>query len=210
MHVQRLLATLALTSALLGAPSADAQNAFIAYGGYRAGSGFQQGSSVSNPDAPVDMDNSGAAAVGVEGPVDAGRQWQLLFSHQRTRLHIDASTKGATPNSMSLNLSYLHLGGLSFFEGQVGRGPYVVGGLGLTHLSPDLQGLSSRLRPSMNLGLGYQWPLGPNLAVRLELRGYATLIGSQGAFFCSGGCVVTIKGDTLTQAEAIVGLRFEF
>jgi opacity protein-like surface antigen len=202
-----LLTALALASTLCTAPPVDAQIALTAYGGYRTGSGFQQGS---GPYRPADMDNSGTASVGIEGPIDASREWQLSFSHQRTQLDIGASANAATPNSMSLNLSYLHLGGLSFFEGQVGRGPYVVGGLGLTHLSPDLQGLSSRVRPSMNLGLGYQWPLGPNLAVRLELRGYATLIGSEGAFFCSGGCVVTIKGDSLTQAEAIVGLRFEF
>ena len=60
----------------------------------------------------------------------------------------------------------------------------------------------------MNLGLGYQWPLAGPLSLRVELRGYFTLINSSSNLFCSGGCVVAIKGDGLTQAEALVGLSF--
>jgi hypothetical protein len=46
------------------------------------------------------------------------------------------------------------------------------------------------------------------LSLRLQLRGYFTLVNSDSRLFCSGGCVVSINGDGLTQAEALVGLSF--
>jgi hypothetical protein len=46
--------------------------------------------------------------------------------------------------------------------------------------------------------------------VKLEGRGYVTLVNSSSAFLCSGGCVVQIKGDTLTQGEAMAGLVWRF
>jgi hypothetical protein len=62
----------------------------------------------------------------------------------------------------------------------------------------------------MNVGLGYQWMLSRQLALRTEVRGYVTLIHSSGGFFCSGGCVVSIRGDTMLQVEALLGLSFAF
>ena len=50
----------------------------------------------------------------------------------------------------------------------------------------------------------------PSLALRAELRGYATLINSSGSFFCSGGCVVSLKGDALVQGAALLGLSMRF
>ena len=182
---------------------ASAQTAISLYGGARAGSGFRQASSTSDP---IDMRSSAAGSIAFEWPYDASRTWQLFASHQRTRLELN----GSTPSELPLQVSYLHIGGLNFFEGEVGRGPYVVGGLGATFLSPRLQGTSSRVRASLNAGLGYQWPMSKSLALRTELRGYVTLIRSNGSFFCSGGCVVQIKGDTMTQVEGMVGLTLGF
>jgi len=205
MAARRVVPFLALTCALQAAPPAGAQQAITAYGGIRSGSGFQQANS---PNAPIDMRSGGAASLAIDWPYDGNRPLQLLLSHQRTRL--DLASSGAAPRELPLNLSYVHLGGLNYFNGPAGRGPYVAGGLGITYLSPRLQGTSSRVRASMNVGIGHQWPIGPSLSLRTELRGYATLIRSDGSFFCSGGCVVSIKGDTMTQVEAMAGLTFGF
>jgi hypothetical protein len=62
----------------------------------------------------------------------------------------------------------------------------------------------------MNLGIGYQLPLGERVALRFEARGYATLVDSDSALFCSGGCVVSIKGDTVTQGDILLGLTFRY
>jgi hypothetical protein len=52
--------------------------------------------------------------------------------------------------------------------------------------------------------------LARNVSLRTELRGYLSLINSSGDFFCSGGCVVSIRGKTLGQAEGLLGLSIGF
>lgn len=204
------LRCLAFAAVLLaGTAAAHAQKAVTLYGGARAGSGFEQ---ATTPPADADLRSSGALSLGIEWPYDATRQFQLLLSHQSTTLEL-APTPTAPPGAPSelpLRISYVHLGGLNYFEGQLSQGPYVAGGLGFTYLSPRLQGTSSVLRASMNVGLGYHFAVSRSVALRTELRGYFTVINSSGSFFCSGGCVVQIKGDLLTQVEAMAGLTFIF
>jgi len=207
MTVLPSLRPVAVAAAFVCATPAFAQSAITLYGGARAGSGFEQ---ATTPSADADLRSSGAVSVAIDWPYDASRLLQLLLSHQRTRLELAPTTTPGAPTELPLRVSYVHLGGLNYFEGQVNQGPYIAGGLGITHLSPRLQGTSSRVRPSMNVGIGYHLPIGKSLALRTELRGYVTLINSQGSFFCSGGCVVQIKGDTLTQVEGMVGLTLMF
>jgi hypothetical protein len=52
--------------------------------------------------------------------------------------------------------------------------------------------------------------LSRQVALRTELRGYLTLLNSSGGFVCSGGCVVAIRGDTMSQVEGMLGLSFGF
>jgi len=200
-----LLATLA-AALLAPALPAQAQSAITLYGGVRTGSGFEQ---VNPPNNAVDLQTTAAGSVAVEWGGGA-RPFQLLFSYQRTKLELGQPSTPGAPTEMPLQVGYLHIGGLNYFEGGPGRGPYVVGGLGATFLNPTLSGTSSRVRPSMNVGLGYQWPLSPSVALRSELRAYLTAINSSGSFFCSGGCVVQIKGDAMTQVEAMAGLTLQF
>ena len=82
-------------------------------------------------------------------------------------------------------------------------------GVGATLFNPGA-GYSSELYPSINLGMGYQWLLGKTFALRAEARGYATLVNSSSGVFCSGGCVVSIKGDTVGQGEVMLGLSTRF
>lgn len=207
MLAPRPIAALACAAVAAAAVPAAAQSAITLYGGLRGGSGLQQSQP---PNADIGMSSGFAGSVGIEWPAHAARPLQLLLSTQRTKLDLGGSGTPGSPNEMSLQVSYLQLGGLNFFEGRVGAGPYVAGGLGATFLSPKLPGTSSVVRPSLNVGIGYQWPLGPTLSLRTELRGYVTLINSSGAIFCSGGCVVQIRGDAMTQAEGMVGLSFGF
>ncbi|MEO7854282.1 MAG: hypothetical protein ABIR94_18845 [Rubrivivax sp.] len=199
-----LIATFAPTAALAqsSAVPAAASYALTVYGGYRGGGSFEQ---VQNTDSNVDIDSGAAWSLSLDIPLDTSRRVQLFASTQSTDL---AAT--TTSPSVPLTVSYLHLGGTNFFEGGVGRGPYVVGGLGVTRLAPGLSGLSAEFRPSMNLGLGWQLPLAAALSLRLEVRGYFTLINSQSALFCSGGCVIAVRGDGLVQGEAMVGLSYAF
>lgn len=204
-----LLALLSL--ALLATPPSQAQGITVtAYGGWRgSGEGLQR----SAPGDPAARLGSGpAASISIDWTVDAARQLQLFGSHQQTELETsNGSGAGAgTPLRVPLKLSTLQLGGTNFIDGRVGNGTYVVGGLGVTQLSPGLAGFESELRLSLSLGLGYQWPLSTGLSLRTEVRGWGTLINSGGSFLCSGGCTVSIKGETLTQVEALLGLAWSF
>jgi hypothetical protein len=109
-----------------------------------------------------------------------------------------------------MKVLHLHVGGTNFVDGPVGQGFYLVGGLGLTLFQPGSSGYGDEVRPSLNLGLGYQLALAERLALRLEGRGTFTVVHSNGGLFCSGGCVFKIKADVVTQGEALLGLSYRF
>jgi hypothetical protein len=194
----------------LSAAAAHAQepsHALTVYGAYRGGGSFTE----ANRGESLPFEDSAAGAISIDLPLDGRRQWQLYLSHQRTELEVDpAAAPGTVGGTWPLTVTYLHLGGTSFFQGPIGQGPYVVGGLGATVFSPGQNGYSNEIRPSMNVGIGYQVLLGAHLALRLEARGYVTLVNSDGGLFCSGGCVLVVKGDTVTQGELQLGLSYRF
>ena len=166
---------------MLAASAAAAQGVVTLYGGARGGGEFIDQNA---GDAVVKLDSGAAGSLSFEWLLADGRQAQVLYSYQRSAL--PGSVANGT-GDLAINISYLHLGGRVYFEGtDVESGSYLVGGLGITHLAPSLHGLSSEVRPSMNLGLGYQWMLSKKVALRTEVRGYLTLIHSSGGFFCSG------------------------
>jgi hypothetical protein len=193
------LATLALASSV-----ALAQGSVTLYGGARSGGEFID---QNKDDAVVKLDSGAAGSVSFDWFLSDGRPAQVFYSYQRSAL------PGAGPNGadVPVNISYLHVGGRAFFDGVTAtRGGYLVGGLGISYLSPGLDGLSSEIRPSMNLGVGYEWALSKQVSLRGELRSYLTVASSSGGFFCSGGCVVAIRADTVAQFEAMLGLSFAF
>jgi hypothetical protein len=183
--------------ALAGAPASAADYSIAAYAGWRVSTGIDD--AVTGEEA--DIDDSASFSLAVDRTLDASRTLQLFFSQQSTRL--SAGSPAAT--AFDLKVRHLHFGGTADFGG-----PYAVGGLGVTWLSPGLDGFDDEVRPSMNVGFGYAWPLGTNVALRLEGRAYLTLLNSSGGLFCSGGCLVVLKGDGLLQGEAMLGLSARF
>lgn len=200
MQIHTLGAAALLT--LAAAAPAAAQNSLAVYGGYRGGGSFEQDSS---PQSSIDIKSSASGALAFNFAVDAARQGQVFVSYQSTDLEASSTTP-----KVPLTITYLHFGGTNYFDGAIGRGAYVAGGIGATWMSPSLNGLSSEVRPSLNLGLGFEWPISGALSFKAELRGYFTLINSNSSLFCSGGCVVAIKGDGLTQVEGLLGLNLAF
>lgn len=202
LPARKIIATALLMA--LPAIAAEKDYAVTVYAGYRGGGSFTN----ADTEQSLKLDASGAVSLALDMPLDASRQYQIFVSHQRTHLSLDR-TSFAGGNRLAMDITYLHIGGTNFYDGEVGRGPYFVGGLGATLFNPAA-GYSSELYPSINVGFGYQWPLGDTLAVRVEARGYATLVNSSGGVFCSGGCVVSIKGDTVSQGEVMLGLSSRF
>lgn len=189
-------------TALGRAPGSE--NGFTLYGGYRAGGNFTE----TTTGQDVRVGSSASFALAVDIALEPLKQVQLFYGRQKTELSSGAFL--VATGGVPLAIEYFHLGGTAFFEA-MSSGPYVVGGIGATVFRPEGPGLTHETKPSMNLGFGYMLPLAHNLGVRFEARGYATLIDSSGGMFCSNNsCLVSIKGTTLYQGEALVGLTGRF
>jgi hypothetical protein len=214
MQANRVFVKVALALALaLAAGSSVAQardNALTLYAAYRDGGSFTDVTSGNK----LHIEASGAASLSLDLRLDASRQLQLFLSRQSSQMGTEQATLtppgSPLPKKLPMRVTYLHIGGTSFLEGRIGQGVYLVGGLGATLFEPGLDGFENELRPSINLGIGYQLPLGEYVALRFEARGYATLVNSTSGVFCSGGCVISIKGDTVTQGDVQIGLSFRY
>ncbi len=188
------------------AGAAAAQTTLTLYGGARGGGEFE--SANDNGRTTYTLASGGVAAASVDWMFADGTQGQVFYSFQRSALPGAAFGR---PVEVDVDIGTLHIGGRSFFEGSARQGGgYVVGGLGATFFSPGLSGLSDEVRPSLNVGVGYQWPVAANIALRTELRSTISLINSSSGFLCSGGCVVSIRGTSLVQVEALLGLSIGF
>ncbi|MDO6387185.1 MULTISPECIES: outer membrane beta-barrel protein [unclassified Uliginosibacterium] len=200
----------AMASLAVSAEELGERNALTVYGGYRVGGSFTEVDTGNS----LKLQNSPAVSLAVDVGLDPQRQLQVFLSRQSS--HVDFSQVAAPKTNtlgttrLPFTATYLHLGGTYFFDGPIGQGPYAVGGLGVAVLQLDGPGYGEEVLPSMNLGFGYQWLFARNLALRLEGRYYASLIDSSGSLFCSGGCVVSISGQSLGQGELLLGLSVPF
>lgn len=202
MKIAKTMIAPALAAAMLGAASpAAAQASVTLYGGYAGTSGIDNATNSTS----ADVKNAATFGVALGMPFDASRELQLLYNQQSTTL---APGGGAAP--FDLTIRYLHVGGTVFVDRAVGQGFYAVGGVGMTQFSPGTAGYGNEYKPSMNVGFGYHLPLGDRVALRAEARGYITFVNSSGGFLCSGGCVVVLKSDAVTQVEAKIGLMARF
>jgi hypothetical protein len=181
----------------------EKESSLTVYGGYRFGGGFTDVTTGKT----WELTEGPAFSVAADFGIDRKTQWEIFISHRNSAMKASGFSPAA--DNIRLGVTYYHVGGTYFVE-EVGRGGYVVGGLGLTNFMPGSAGLSSETRFSLNVGFGYMVPLGKRVALKFEGRGYATLVDSSGGFFCSGGCVVQISGTTFTQAEAMAGIAARF
>ena len=202
MKITHSLLASALAAAMLSAATpAAAQASITRFGGYAGTSGIDDATS----NASADVKNGATFGVAVGMPFDASRELQLLYNQQSTTL-----TPGGGAEPFDLTIRHLHFGGTVFVDRAVGQGFYAVGGVGVTQFSPGTAGFDNEYKPSLNVGFGYYLPLGDRVALLAEARGYFTLVNSSGGFLCSGGCVVVLKSDTVTQVEAKIGLMARF
>jgi hypothetical protein len=190
-------------------PSRD--NAFTVYAAYRDGGSFTDITTGSR----LPIEASGAWAASLDLGRSPATQVQLFVARQSSHVDARQATQpmppaAPLPAKFPMTLTYAHIGGTSFVDKKIGQGVYLAGGIGATLFEPDLNGLANELRPSVSLGIGYQLPLGERFALRFEARGYATLVNSDSALFCSGGCVISVRGNTVTQGDVQLGFSFRY
>lgn len=90
--------------------------------------------------------------------------------------------------------------------------PYIGVGLGVTRLIPKPTDLENETRFSASFAGGFKAYLGRHFGLRLEVRGFFTVLESDSRVFCDsfGGCFVRTSGTELSQGEVRGGLIFRF
>jgi hypothetical protein len=181
------------------------ESSVTVYGGYRFGGTLTE----ETTNSTINLDSGSSYALAIDIGLDAQTQLEFFYSQQKTALTSGAFS--STVNNIPLTLYNYQLGGTYFIE-QVGRGLYVVGGIGATNVKPDQAGLNSETYFSGNLGVGWMIPIGQHVGIRLEARGYGILLNNDSSMFCGSntGCTVAIKGSALYEGEVLVGLSIRF
>jgi len=206
MKSTHIAATCALLS-LLAAPAQAEQPAFqiAPHAGLRLGGGFED----FETGEKRDLEEAAAFGLALELRVrDEERWWQLWYARQGSQVK-------SPDGSVDVDVEYLHVGGTAPINDEGRVHSYVVGGIGATRFSPSGAGLDDAVEFSASLGVGLKMPLSERVALRLEARGYLTVLDSDTAIFCrveygEGGCAFVTTGSTMFQAELTAGIAFGF
>lgn len=168
------------------------------YIGWRTSSSLED----AETDETIDLKETDSLGIILSMKKNLDTNYDFLFSRQNTELKSSTVTE-------SLRIDYYHLGGTIFYDYDKLH-PFVSGGLGATHISPANDAFSSETKFSLSVGGGLKFPLTQNVGLRLEARGYGTVVSSGGTIMCSGGCVAKFTGTLFMQFEALAGLSIAF
>jgi hypothetical protein len=174
--------------------------------GYRVAGSF----TLAGTDTHVDVDSHAAYALALDLSTDAqASQYELFYSRQSTSL------SATSPVPSDLVIEYLHIGGTAtlldspFWHWQ----PYLIGSLGATRFDPALGDQKTDFSASM--GVGARAELMRHLAVRLEARGFLTVLSSGSPVFCRANatgplCDIQPRGSAFLQADFLAGVSYAF
>jgi hypothetical protein len=173
--------------------------------GYQVGGHFQQADTGEH----LGLDDHGSFAIALDAPADPSGQYELFYGRQSTVVRGD----GFAP--LNVVVEYLHIGGTVLLSDSQRVKPYLAGGLGVSRLSPDSPGADTDTRFSVSLALGLRVPLNRHFSLRVEGRGFLTVLQSDGAVFChsgesGGACQITAQGSTLFQFAFLAGAAYDF
>jgi opacity protein-like surface antigen len=196
---------LALLVLLPVAARADWGVELTPFAGFRFGGQFTD--NTTGLDLDVDEGGSFGLILGLQATHET--DYELFYSFQKTTLQGEGLFAGEP--LFDLTIHYLHIGGTYLFPGERVR-PFIGGGLGLTYFSPDGPGLDSEIDFSFSLGGGVKIPVSKKVGLRLEGRGFLTILPDNTDIFCvsSGGaaCAVRVQGDVFGQVELLAGISF--
>ncbi len=191
-------------------PSIDYSWEVTPFIGYRGGGNFDLVGSPNASDVDLDDHGSFGLAVNLFLGGDKTESYELYYSRQQTNV-----AKSSPLAPFDLNVEYLHLGGTLNLNDELPVRPYIVGSLGVTRFSPQTGNGGDDSRFSLSLGAGVKLPVSKHFSVRLEGRGFLTLVNSDSAFLCTsdtsgGACAIRVKGESFIQYELLAGAAFAF
>jgi opacity protein-like surface antigen len=164
----------------------------------------------SGPSSTASLSNHLALAVTADvGTPESSQQYELFYSREETGLRLNSTVRLA-----DVTLEYLHLGGTVLFDDDAKIKPYAAGGLGITRFTPS-DGGSTDTKFSMSLGLGLKWPVTRRFSLRLEARGFVTVVDSDTSSLCRSGqsglaCRIHGNGQAFVQGQLLAGATLAF
>ncbi len=177
--------------------------------GYTFGGSFEEGYS----GADLDLEEGMSLGAAIDFPLDEGRQIEFYYSRQPTELEADGELFLDREALFDIDIHYIQIGGTYTWRDEGAVRPFIVGTMGVTHLDPEPSGIDSRTRFSLGLGGGARAYITERFGVRLEGRGFATLIDDDGSgVFFSGptGLVVSVSSEIFLQFVFNAGVFFRF
>jgi outer membrane protein with beta-barrel domain len=217
----RVLAVLACLHAGLAVPAGAQTWEVVPFGGYRFGGSFEHfggrfdrfGGTFdgSDPLGTLEVKESGAWGVSVGVTFAEEAELEALYTRQDTRLATDGLF--TSQPRFALDTEVYHLGGNYLFgDGQSRLRPYVGMGIGLTRLIPEPADFESETRFSASFAGGLKYFVGAHIGVRLEARGFVTVLESDSKSVCStfGPCLFQSSGFEMTQVEMRGGVILRF
>jgi opacity protein-like surface antigen len=175
------------------------------FGGYTVGGEFED----PNDQSDRDLESSVSFGALVDFTTDDPfRHYELLYMNQQTE--VEEGSK------LDLDLQYIHIGGVLDFPSERRRAiPFVAGGLGVTLLSPDRDGLDEETEFSLSLAGGLKIPLSDSIALRLEARAFVTFFDSDSSVFCvssppTAACDIRAESDSFLQFTTSLGVTAGF
>ena len=169
--------------------------------------GLQFGGSFASPaGVPFSFDESADYGATLDVAVAPTWRLELLYSRQKTKLEPPAG--GPTfPQTVERYM-------VGIQEEPETDGPFSFFGvalLGATRLVPGLTGTDSELRFAAGLSLGTKVPAGSRIGLRLEARGFYTVVDSGGAVYCTNGtCLFRFNGSGIWQGDITAGVVLRF
>ena len=202
----RLVLVLCVAAGSVAAPPpAIAQQVEVSpFGGYRAGGGIAE---VAAGDV---VDDDGGPSLGVIvdmvfGGLSDGLKVEALFSRERADLSVRGSLFDP-PVSVAIEVDQLLLGGIrDLSDGRVR--PFLAGLLGITRYAVSGD---NEVRFSVGAGTGVKFYATRHLGVRLDARGYMTVINLSGAGVCGYGCIIRFNVSPAFQGDFTAGLIVAF
>lgn len=205
-----VLLVLGCTAATTG-HAGESEERFLRYelapfAGYRFGGDFERRANGGD----LDLADSRAFALALDLRRDAYSQYELFYARQSTRLQGSAGL-----GAPDIEVEYLHLGGTLVVAEDSYLAPYIVATVGATRFGLDPAEADDETRFSFSLGAGLRVPVRPRFSLRLEARGFITLVDTDGSFFCESGelggvCAIAARSSTFIQYEILAGAAFAF
>jgi hypothetical protein len=184
---------------------AHAQRIEVApFGGYRVGA------SIGEVDNRPVIDDDGGPSVGVVvdvvfGGLADGLKVEGVFSRQTADLAVRAGIFDP-PESVRVEVDQIQVGGIrDLSDGRVR--PFLSGLLGITRYAVPGD---TEVRFSVGVGTGMKVYATRHLGVRLDARGYMTVVDLGGAAVCAGGCAVRFSVSPAFQGDFTAGLLIAF